>query len=296
MTEARLALACVLLLAAATATLGSGADLLAPVYPCFVGPAVAVSSVAAKARTEPASALSQGVQSASHRQEQRHRRPGPGGGGGRGGSSTSTASSGTSPLAKRMLLRRALARPKPRAGSGAGTPDPSPSVGADVDNLFRLEVAQRMKEMKLMTQPGVGPLSPGGANAAGSVAATDASLSPPSPLLPSNKKLELESAAALEHQISLLSSRITSIADHLQTTPTDAVSRKGLVVLVKRRRRLLETLRHRDQDRWLATTETLGLRQRRPDSSAGGDDGELTMAARRQRRRDRGRRRRRDDK
>ncbi|CAM9939588.1 unnamed protein product, partial [Sphacelaria rigidula] len=48
---------------------------------------------------------------------------------------------------------------------------------------------------------------------------------------------------------------------YYKATPTDAVSRKGLVALVKRRRFLLETLRHRDNARWLATTEKLGLRQ-----------------------------------
>lgn len=130
MTEVRLALACVLLLAAA---LGSSADLLAPAYPCFVGPAAAAGS---KTRTESASAASQGVQPSSHQQQQqeqqRHRRRGGG-----GSSSSSTASSGASPLAKRMLLRRGLARPKPRAGSGARTVDPSPKVAADVDTLFR---------------------------------------------------------------------------------------------------------------------------------------------------------------
>ncbi|CAM9965317.1 unnamed protein product, partial [Ectocarpus sp. 8 AP-2014] len=89
-----------------------------------------------------------------------------------------------------------------------------------------------MKEMKLMTQPGVGPLAP----VAGPAAAAAASLAE---TLATNQ-LEGD-AAALEHQISLLSARIASIADHLKTTPTDAVSRKGLVVLVKRRRRLLET-------------------------------------------------------
>lgn len=78
-----------------------------------------------------------------------------------------------------------------------------------------------------------------------------------------------------------------------QTTPTDAVSRKGLVVLVKRRRRLLETLRHRDNDRWMATTAALGLRQR-PDAPATGGE-QLMLAARRERRRDRGRRRRREE-
>lgn len=77
-----------------------------------------------------------------------------------------------------------------------------------------------MKEIKLMTQPGVGPLAPVAAGTAADLAADSTlslslSLSPPL-LLPSNKKLELESATALEQQISLLSSRISSIADHLQ--------------------------------------------------------------------------------
>ena len=78
-----------------------------------------------------------------------------------------------------------------------------------------------------------------------------------------------------------------------QTTPADAVSRKGLVVLVKRRRCLLETLRHRDNARWLATTESLGLRQRSDPVASMGE--QVMMAARRARRRDRGRRRRQDD-
>lgn len=62
------------------------------------------------------------------------------------------------------------------------------------------------------------------------------------------------------------------------------------MVLVKRRRCLLQTLRHRDNVRWLATTESLGLRQR-PDVAASMEE-QLAMAARR---RDRGRRRRQDD-
>lgn len=77
-----------------------------------------------------------------------------------------------------------------------------------------------------------------------------------------------------------------------QTTPTDAVSRKGLVMLVKRRRTLLETLRQRDNERWLATTESLGLRQRSDGGVASAD--QKVVDARRARRRDRGRRRRRE--
>lgn len=64
--------------------------------------------------------------------------------------------------------------------------------------------------MKLMTQPGVGPLAPVAKGAAAAAAA--ASLT--ETLLPANK-LEGD-AAALEHQISLLSARITSIANHLK--------------------------------------------------------------------------------
>lgn len=69
-----------------------------------------------------------------------------------------------------------------------------------------------MREMKLMTQSGVGPLAPvAGAAAAAAAAATLAET------LPTNK-LEGD-AVALEHQISLLSMRITSIADHLKVCP-----------------------------------------------------------------------------
>lgn len=198
------------------------------------------------------------------------------------------STSAESPLARRMLLRKARSRP-----TTASTTTASPQRqhreaeeraaekgGGDVGDLFRMEVALRMKEVKLMTQPGVGLLPPADSRSGSSVLAAAA------------PKLDGD-AAALESQIALLTKRIESIANHLQTTPTDAVSRKGLVVLVKRRRCLLETLRHRDNARWLATTESLGLRQR-PDVAASTEE-QLAMAARRARRRDRGRRRRQDD-
>ncbi|CAB1097422.1 unnamed protein product [Ectocarpus sp. CCAP 1310/34] len=267
--DARLAMLIVVFLfaaMAATAALGTACSdcRSKPLASCFVGPAVAGGSIATRSESTPAAS--------SKEQQQQHGRP--------------TAGKDTHPpLARRVLLRRALARPRARAGAESSSPVATHpgSTAADVGSLFRLEVAQRMKEMKLMTQPGVGPLAPvaGPAAAAASVAETLAT-----------NKLEGD-AAALEHQISLLSARIASIADHLKTTPTDAVSRKGLVVLVKRRRRLLETLRHRDNDRWMATTAALGLRQR-PDSPATGGE-QLMLAARRERRRDRGRRRRREE-
>lgn len=68
-------------------------------------------------------------------------------------------------------------------------------------------------------------------------------------------------------------------------TPSDAVSRKGIVVLVKRRRILLESLRERDNERWLATTEKLGLRQR---PEPGSWDNEWQVTTRRARWRARG--------
>ncbi|CAN0348431.1 unnamed protein product [Ectocarpus sp. 6 AP-2014] len=267
--DARLAMLLVVFLftaTAATAALGAdGIDCCRwPLASCFVGPAVAAGSIATRSESTPAAS--------SKEQQQQHGRP-------------TTGKDTYSPLARRVLLRRALARPKARAGAESSSPAatrPGSRTAADVGSLFRLEVAQRMKEMKLMMQPGVGPLAPvAGPAAAASLAETLAT-----------NKLEGD-AVALEHQISLLSARIASIADHLKTTPTDAVSRKGLVVLVKRRRRLLETLRHRDNDRWMVTTAALGLRQR-PDAPATGGE-QLMLAARRERRRDRGRRRRREE-
>ncbi|GAB4109664.1 MAG: 30S ribosomal protein S15 [Roseiflexaceae bacterium] len=61
-------------------------------------------------------------------------------------------------------------------------------------------------------------------------------------------------------QVALLTERITQLIDHLKTHPHDHHSRRGLLKLVGRRRRLLAYLNGKDKDRYRALIKRLGLR------------------------------------
>ena len=63
-----------------------------------------------------------------------------------------------------------------------------------------------------------------------------------------------------EVQIALLTERIHQLTDHLKTHSHDHHSRRGLLKLVGRRRRLLAYLRGKDQARYQQLIERLGLR------------------------------------
>lgn len=65
-----------------------------------------------------------------------------------------------------------------------------------------------------------------------------------------------------EVQIALLTSRITQLTDHLRTHKHDESSRRGLLRLVGRRRRLLAYVRRNDFPRYLALTERLSIRRK----------------------------------
>ena len=64
-----------------------------------------------------------------------------------------------------------------------------------------------------------------------------------------------------EVQIALLSTRITELTEHLKTHPKDHHSRRGLLVMVGRRRRLLDYLQRKDIERYRAIIAKLGLRR-----------------------------------
>ena len=64
-----------------------------------------------------------------------------------------------------------------------------------------------------------------------------------------------------EVQIALLSHRISHLTEHLKTHKHDHHSRRGLLVLVGQRRRLLGYLAKKDIQRRRALTERLGLRK-----------------------------------
>jgi small subunit ribosomal protein S15 len=64
-----------------------------------------------------------------------------------------------------------------------------------------------------------------------------------------------------EVQIAVLSKRIDELTEHLKTHKTDHHSRRGLLQMVGKRRRLLEYLRREDVERYRALIGRLGLRR-----------------------------------
>ena len=66
---------------------------------------------------------------------------------------------------------------------------------------------------------------------------------------------------SVEVQVALLSTRIQSLTAHLQSHKGDHNSRRGLIVMVSKRRRLLDYLRDRDFTRYQTLIGRLGLRR-----------------------------------
>ena len=64
-----------------------------------------------------------------------------------------------------------------------------------------------------------------------------------------------------EVQVAVLTRRISELTEHLKTHPKDHHSRRGLLRMVGRRRRLLEYLRREDVERYRALIGKLGLRR-----------------------------------
>ncbi|MEY4959222.1 MAG: hypothetical protein RL271_596 [Actinomycetota bacterium] len=64
-----------------------------------------------------------------------------------------------------------------------------------------------------------------------------------------------------EAQVALLSKRIEEITEHLQTNKNDHHNRRGLLLLVGRRRRILQYLAKIDIERYRAIIEKLGIRR-----------------------------------
>lgn len=62
-------------------------------------------------------------------------------------------------------------------------------------------------------------------------------------------------------QIALMSARIAHLTSHLSTHRKDFSSRRGLLMLVAQRRRLLDYLKNTDEPRYQKVIKTLGLRR-----------------------------------
>jgi small subunit ribosomal protein S15 len=64
-----------------------------------------------------------------------------------------------------------------------------------------------------------------------------------------------------EVQIALLSERINYLTGHLKSHIKDHASRRGLIMMVNKRRRLLDYLNRRDPDRYREIVQRLSLRK-----------------------------------
>jgi small subunit ribosomal protein S15 len=74
-------------------------------------------------------------------------------------------------------------------------------------------------------------------------------------------KLHETDTGSPEVQVALLTERITYLTEHLKTHKKDHHSRRGLLMLVGRRRRLLNYVKNKDVQRYRTLIETLGLRR-----------------------------------
>ena len=64
-----------------------------------------------------------------------------------------------------------------------------------------------------------------------------------------------------EVQVAIFSTRITQLTEHLKVNPKDHHSRRGLLLLVGKRRRLLNYLSRNDVERYRSLISKLGIRR-----------------------------------
>ncbi len=74
-------------------------------------------------------------------------------------------------------------------------------------------------------------------------------------------KVHEKDTGSPEVQIALLTERIKSLTEHFKMYSKDHNSRRGLLVLVGSRRRLLNYLKNKNVDRYKKVIERLGLRK-----------------------------------
>jgi len=64
-----------------------------------------------------------------------------------------------------------------------------------------------------------------------------------------------------EVQIAILSARITELTEHLRSNPKDNSTRRGLLSMVSRRKKLLAYLDKEDHAKFIALSDKLGIRR-----------------------------------
>jgi small subunit ribosomal protein S15 len=72
---------------------------------------------------------------------------------------------------------------------------------------------------------------------------------------------QAEDTGSPEVQVAILTERITNLTEHLKMHKKDFASRRGLLMMVGRRRRLLDYLQRKQQSRYQTLIGRLGLRR-----------------------------------
>jgi small subunit ribosomal protein S15 len=74
-------------------------------------------------------------------------------------------------------------------------------------------------------------------------------------------KIHAKDTGSPEVQIAVLTERIGYLNEHFRAHAKDHASRRGLLMMVGKRRRLLEYLKRRDPERYRQVIERLGIRK-----------------------------------
>ena len=77
----------------------------------------------------------------------------------------------------------------------------------------------------------------------------------------SDNKTHASDTGSSQVQVALLTQRINELTEHFRTHPKDNHSRRGLLKMVSRRRKLLDYLKRRDINEYHSLIEKLGLRK-----------------------------------
>ena len=74
-------------------------------------------------------------------------------------------------------------------------------------------------------------------------------------------KLHDRDTGSVEVQVALLTKRIHDLTEHLKDNKKDHSSRRGMIILVSRRRRVLDYLKRKDSQRYAELIKRLSLRR-----------------------------------
>lgn len=77
----------------------------------------------------------------------------------------------------------------------------------------------------------------------------------------SSNRVHDKDTGSPEVQVAIISDRITTLQDHFKANPKDHHSRRGLLLMVGRRNRLLTYLARTDRERYNSLIKRLGLRK-----------------------------------